>query len=172
MSAPSPALEPTPNLRFADSLTPLDLCTFTPIGREESALTNTPVGGNPSPAIRSIHPARCLCLSVANRLPVVFQISTFDCRLWQIGPLFLVFDPFSISSRINTCKKTGGGGRGCVWKSRIVSFPEQALITQKGHCRTLASLVLGGVRQWRLRLDLDANWQLALYGYWEFDVLG
>src|SRR5579864_6851615 len=112
MSAPSPALEPTPNLRFADSLTPLDLCTFTPIGREESALTNTPVGGNPSPAIRSIHPARCLCLSVANRLPVVFQISTFDCRLWQIGPLFLVFDPFSISSRINTCKKTGGGGRG------------------------------------------------------------
>src|SRR5579859_606224 len=103
MSAPSPALEPTPNLRFADPLTPLDLCTFARIGREESALTDTTEGGTPSPAIPSIHPAQCLCVSVANRLLVVFQISTFDCRLWQIVSLFLVFDPFSISFRINTC---------------------------------------------------------------------
>src|ERR1700687_368091 len=41
MSASSPALEPTPNLRFADPLSPLDLCTFACFWREESALTRT-----------------------------------------------------------------------------------------------------------------------------------
>src|SRR5579859_2111139 len=93
MSALSPALEPTPNLRFADPLTPLDLCTFARIGREESALTDTTGGGTPSPAIPSIHPAQCLCVSVANRLLVVFQNSTLDCRPWQIVSFFWLLVP-------------------------------------------------------------------------------
>ena len=106
MSALSLALEPTPNLRFADPLSPLDLCTFACFWREESALTNTPGGGG-------------------GLLLPLFRPSTFDCRLWQIVSLFLVFGPFSISFRINTYEKTGGGGGGVSTKNKTVSFPIQ-----------------------------------------------
>jgi hypothetical protein len=126
MSASSRALEPTPNLRFVDPLSPLDLCTFACIWREESALTrtarfctilvqisplesaltdtppvtpldsaltNTPGGGGGS----------CFDLHESVAALPLFRLSTFDCQLWQIVSLFLVFGPFSISFRINTC---------------------------------------------------------------------
>src|ERR1700688_1700071 len=97
MSAPSPALEPTPNLRFADPLSPLEsaLTEAQPVPPLESALTTSPGGWWWAAASADLHE------SVA-ALPL-FRLSTFDYRLWQIVSLFLVFGPFSISFRINTC---------------------------------------------------------------------
>src|ERR1700688_1243206 len=142
MSALSLALEPTPNLRFADPLSPLEcaltrtarFCTilvqisplesaFTdtpPVTPLESALTNTPGGGG-------------------GLLLPLFRPSTFDCRLWQIVSLFLAFGPFSISFRINTCisvaskqlypslestfmKKPGEGRGVCTQKAKSCLF--------------------------------------------------